>query len=252
MGMDSRTRAAAAITEAKAELDRALAEIDQIKTLDPALLAVVAHALSNYVTITSATVEMLQLTLRGHPDPDVPIWLEGIGHTADLIQHTVGRLVALGAPRDMPLKLDYVNLPILMERACQYHRTRTQHVPLTITCETVGQVPLVWADRVAVAVIADNVLSNAVQVSSPSGTIAVQIASVPGYVACSVRDAGPGLSRDEQEGLFQPQPSGAEPGKGIGLAVAHDFVERMDGDIRVENGAERGGACLTFRLPAVE
>src|SRR5512144_2358765 len=120
--MDAKARAAASIEQAKSELDRALAEIDMMQTFNPMLIGLVAHSLSNYISVTSATVEMLQLSLRDNADPDVPIWLEGIGHTADLMQHSVSRLVSLSAPRDFPLKLDRVNVPVLLERACDYYR----------------------------------------------------------------------------------------------------------------------------------
>ena len=43
-----------------------------IQTYDPALVGLVAHALSNYISVTSATVEMLQLTLRDFQIPTSP------------------------------------------------------------------------------------------------------------------------------------------------------------------------------------
>ena len=73
-----------------------------IQTYNPMLIGLVAHSLSNYISVTSATVEMLQLTLRDTSDAEVPIWLEGIGRTADLMQHSVSRLVSMSAPRDFP------------------------------------------------------------------------------------------------------------------------------------------------------
>jgi hypothetical protein len=44
---DARTRSAESITKAKLELDRALAELDTIRTFDPTLVSAVAHAMSN-------------------------------------------------------------------------------------------------------------------------------------------------------------------------------------------------------------
>src|SRR5262245_41735439 len=173
--MDAKARASNSIEQARAELDRALADIDMIQTVNPALLGLVAHALSNYITVTAATVDMLQLTLRDCQDPDVPIWLEGIVHATDLMQQSVGRLGQLATAGDFPLKLDYINLPVLMERACDYFRRRAGAERLQITCKTLGLVPLAWGDRVALAVIADNLLSHAVRVSKPHGTIRVQI-----------------------------------------------------------------------------
>ena len=81
---DAQTRAAAAIARASQELDQALHEIDEIQTYDPVLVGYVAHALSNYISVSAATVEMLRLTLRDYPDPDVRNWVDGIGHAADL------------------------------------------------------------------------------------------------------------------------------------------------------------------------
>ena len=257
--MDARSRASTSIEEAKTQLDKALADIDMIQTVNPALVGLIAHALSNYITVTAATVDMLQLTLRDVQDPDVPIWLEGIGHATDLMQHSVGRLVTLATPRDFPLKLDYVNLGVLMERACEHFRRRAGAERLQITCATTGQVPLAWGDRVALAVVADNLLGHAISVSRPHGTIRVQILAQPGHVVCSVADAGPGLTKDERAAIFQPimrtateaSEGHAEARASLGLAVAHEFVTRMDGDMWCEsNGTD--GAVYSFRLPALE
>jgi signal transduction histidine kinase len=254
--MDAKSRATASIAAAKLELDRALAEIDMIQTFNPMLIGLVAHSLSNYVSVTAATVEMLQITLRGNADPNVPIWLEGIGHTADLMQHSVSRLVSMSAPSDFPLKLDRVNLPVLMERACEYFRRRAGGSGAHITCAAVGSVPLVWGDRVALAVVADNLLSNAVRASNGNGPIRVQIMAEPGHVVCSVKDSGPGLSAAEQQRLFDaPLPPAAAPGNpplhGYGLAVTREFLRRLDGELWCESEPGRG-ACFSFRLPAIE
>ena len=253
--MDAKTRAVASIAQAKIELDRALAEMDAIRTFDPKLIGVVAHALSNYIAVTSATVEMLQLTLRDHPDEDIPNWLAGIEHATELMQHAVGRLVSASAPRDFPLKLEHVNLRVLMERACDYHRRRADPKQLTINCRTIGRVPLVWGDRVAIAVVAENLLSNAVQVSPNHGSIEVQVITEPSYVVCTIHDGGPGLSKDLQDRLFHRSvaaaPIGSEPQAGLGVKVAHEFVRRMDGDLWCESEPGRG-ARFSFRLPAIE
>jgi signal transduction histidine kinase len=257
--MDVRTRARSSIEAAQTELGKALADIEQLRTVNPTLVGLVAHALSNYITVTAATVEMLQISLRDCDDPDVPIWLEGIGHATDLMQHSVSRLVTLATPSDFPLKLDYVNVPVMMERASEYFRRRAGAERLQITCSTVGQVPLAWGDRVALAVVADNLFAHAVRVSKPHGTIRVQVMAQPGYVVCSIADAGPGLTAEERAALFQPimttaagASEGDEDANGpLGLAIAHEFIRRMDGDLWCESDGVQG-AVLSFRLPALE
>jgi signal transduction histidine kinase len=114
----------------------------------------------------------------------------------------------------------------------------------------------VWADRVALAVVAENLLSNAVQFSRRHGTVDLQIMSEPGYVVCSVRDSGPGLTPDQLQRVFdRPLPANAPPHAeaqvGFGLAMAREFVRRMEGKLWGESEVGHG-ACFSFRLPAAE
>jgi signal transduction histidine kinase len=68
-----------------------------------------------------------------------------------------------------------------------------------------------------------------------------------GAVCIEVCDTGPGIAADLLETLFDPFVRGDEggDGMGLGLAIARDLMEAMDGTIRVES--ELGtGTC--FRL----
>lgn len=249
--MDTRDRAISSISQARLELDRALAELDTLRSYDPALVGLVAHALGNYITVTTATVEILRQTLSEYPDRDVHVWLDGISHAADLMQHTIGRLVNASPPRDFPLKLDAVKLSVLVGRACEYYRRRTSSSRAEIVCTAERAVPSVWGDRVAIAVIVDNLLSNAVRVSPPKGVVDVHVAEQSGYVVCSVQDAGPGLSVEDRGRLLHEGPPQGAPPEGFGLIVAREFVRRMDGDLWCDS--EPGaGARFSFRLPAVQ
>jgi signal transduction histidine kinase len=252
--MDAKARAAASIVQARIELDRALLAMDSIRPLDPTLIGAVAHALSNYISVTAATVEMLQLTLKDYQDGEVPTWLDGIQHAADLMQHSVGRLVSASTPRDFPLKLEHVDLRILMERACHYYRRRADPRDVTIAYRTIGRVPMVWGDRVAIAVIADNLLANAVQASPTHSTIDVQLMAEPGYAVCTVRDVGPGFTGEEEAALLQKPlegGAGSSDTRGLGIAIAREFTRRMDGDLWSESEAGTGGR-FSFKLPAIE
>ena len=141
---------------------------------------------------------------------------------------------------------------LLLERACEYYRQRSSDAHVQITCQAVGPVPLAWADRVAVAVVADNLLSNAVRLSGAHGVVRVQVLAEPGHVVVNIKDSGPGLTVEQRARIFEPPTAGAgSAGAGYGLAVAAEFVRRMDGDLWCESEPGKG-ACFSFRLPAIE
>ena len=248
---------AQAIENAKADLDNALAQLDRVPAFDPAAIAFVAHAMSNYMNVTDAMLGLLKGALGDHPDPEVAAWLEGLHHVSDLTHQTVGRLLRTYEPREMPLRFEYMRLETLMERACGYHRRGAAQKELEIICHYPGDLPRVWADRVAVAVVADSLLSNAVKFSHAGGEIDVDISTAPGGVQCAVCDCGPGLTPLMQVRVFDRGDSGPahshrkhvnnHPG-GYGLMVAKAFIDRMHG--RLWSESEPGkGACFTFRLP---
>ena len=249
---DPRTQAVDSIETAIANLAEALDHIDHIPALDRSSVGFVAHALNNYLSVAEATLGLLGNALRDHPNPEIARWIEGLRQIGGLMHHTVSQLIRTSEAAEFPLKFDYVDLPLLMQRACDYHRRRADQTRVTIVCRAVAEIPSAWADRVAVAVVADNLLSNAVKHSNPGDEVLVQILPGPGGVVVSVRDHGPGLSAAEQARLFQRSPrsgvraNGQSPG--FGLAIAREFVERMEGRLWVESEPGRG-ACFFFRLP---
>ena len=252
--LDPKARVAASIETAKADLERALVDLDRLPVSDPAAIGYIAHALNNYLTVATATVELLQLSLHSQAQPEVTAWLDGLHHLADLMQHTVGKLLPASAPLSFPLKPDLVNLTLLLERACQYYQRVARGRQIDLVCGSVGDVPLAWADRVAVAVVADNLLSNAIKFSPSGGAVEVQIRSDPPYVACRIQDQGPGLSLEDQQRLLRSQfplgdtRRGEHPSTGFGLAIVTDFLSRMGGTLSCES-EDGHGACFTFRLP---
>ena len=250
---DARLLVSDSIGNAMAELSHALAELERMPD-DETLVGFVAHAMDNYLTVSDAALALMERALGGHTNPEVAVWLDGLRHLGTLMRHTVERLLRSSEPDSAPLKPGYVNLPLLMQRACDYHRSAAAKKELGLVCRALGDVPPVWADRVAVAIVATNLLSNAVKFSQPHGDIVVQVMAGPGGVVCSVRDHGPGLTFMEHARLFEQAetpvaaPADGDPSLGHGLAIAKDLVDRMGGRLWAENQPGHG-ACFFFRLP---
>jgi signal transduction histidine kinase len=246
--------AIASIELAKSELEGALEKLRDLPTLDPNTIRYAAHAMKNYLTVTSVGVDLLSRALADYSNRDVAIWLEGLRHTTKLMTQTVRLLTNASVAIKLELKWEKVDLPTLVQRACNYYNIQAREKRLQIVFESSATSPHVWTDRVATAVVLDNLLSNALKFSGPGKIVRVLITEEPSHLVCSVQDEGPGLSKDEQKKLFQkgvrlgPVPTGGEVSTGYGLAVARDLIKKLGGEIWYEKKAPHG-SCFSFRLP---
>lgn len=94
-----------------------------------------------------------------------------------------------------------------------------------------------------------NLLSNAIKFSHQGGKILVKTVVGKNRIRLSVSDAGIGISREDQQHLFERFFRAANAtniqGTGLGLHIVARYMELMDGKISFESGLEQG---TTFHL----
>jgi signal transduction histidine kinase len=252
--MDSKERIATSLHTAQAELENALANLAQLPGFDASHVQFAAHTLSNYLTVIAAGVDLLQLHLNDHPDEQIHRWMESLRQATVLMTDIVLQLMNSSAAQRERFLWVKVNLPVLVQLACDYYRQTADRKEIAISVEADVASPFVWADRVAVAAVLDNLLSNAVKYSPPQKRIWVRVTEAPAHLVCTVQDEGPGLSVEDQARLFQrgvrlsAVPTAGEPSTGYGLAVAKELIDKLNGEIWCESQLGRG-AAFSFRLP---
>jgi signal transduction histidine kinase len=96
-----------------------------------------------------------------------------------------------------------------------------------------------------VAALVDNAVRH-----TASGTIRLTARRADWDAEIEVEDTGPGILPEHRQRIFEPFYR-AEPseGFGLGLAIARQAVEAMDGSIEVSSGAG-GGTRFLVRLPS--
>jgi two-component system OmpR family sensor kinase len=109
--------------------------------------------------------------------------------------------------------------------------------------------PAARCDRERVAQIMRILLDNALR-HTPQGTpVTVTASRANGAASLTVSDGGPGLPDGARAHAFERFFTGdAARGAGLGLAIARELAERMDGRLRLS--ARRTGATFTLDLPA--
>jgi two-component system, OmpR family, sensor kinase len=111
------------------------------------------------------------------------------------------------------------------------------------------QGPEALCDPERVAQIMRILLDNALR-HTPAGTqVTVRADRSNGAAGFTVADAGPGLPDGSRAKVFERFYTGdAARGAGLGLAIARELAERMDGRLQVRS--QPGGTAFTLELPA--
>jgi len=109
--------------------------------------------------------------------------------------------------------------------------------------------PWVMGDRKAVALIFDNLLSNAIRHTNRGGTVAIDARERGERVHISVRDTGEGIPVQQLPLVFSRFASvgGIPGGAGLGLALVKKLVEAQGGQVSVESRLGEG-STFTFTL----
>ncbi len=140
---------------------------------------------------------------------------------------------------------------------------------VSVRLDLTPRLPPVTLDRTNLEMALLNVLINARDAMPAGGTVTISTAPVhlngngkarnlpPGdYVALRVRDEGEGMPPGIAERATEPFFSTKGPGKGtgLGLAMAHGFVQQSRGRLEIETrpktDAAAGGTTITMLFPA--
>jgi PAS domain S-box-containing protein len=123
-----------------------------------------------------------------------------------------------------------------------------------VTLALAPDLPPVWGDRIRLAQVFLNLLTNARQAMDGAPERRLSIASrrdplADRPVVIEVTDTGRGFSEETARALFQPFYTTRKGGHGLGLSISRTIVQDHGGTIEA-SGRPGAGASFTIRLPA--
>jgi len=128
---------------------------------------------------------------------------------------------------------------------------------LTLKFRVDKRLTTVTADKMRFKQVLYNLISNAIKFTPEGGNVTVSAEKEDKMLRVSVADTGIGISKKDQEYLFQPFKqldyflNRRYEGTGLGLALVKRFVEMHGGTVRVESEPGKG-SVFTFELPVME
>jgi len=237
--------------EQVARADAARAEAEAADRAKDEFLALLGHELRNPLAPALTAVHLLKQ--RGENGREREIIERQIRHMARLVDDLldVSRL-RRGA---IELRREPFDLAEAVSRAVEM----TSPIFTDKHHELVVEVPqglIVDGDRIRIAQVISNLLSNAAKYTEPHGRIVVDARQEYGEVVLECRDNGSGITPELMPRVFDLFVQGErgldrrQGGLGLGLAVARMLVERHGGTIEVASAGPKQGSTFVVRLPA--
>jgi len=229
-----------------------LDKLEQALRTKDELTRVLAHDLRNPLnTIAMATRRLRDSRTTEREQSDL---LEMIDRSTSrmnrLIQDVIDNAV-IERRGELPLNPTEHQVQNLTEEVCEQTRIQAQTKTVHVRCEIHGHVT-VYGDRDRLLQVLTNLVDNALKFTPKGGTITVKSELQDHEIRFSVSDTGPGIPAADRDRVFEPYwraPHTAQPGAGLGLAIAKQIVEQHGGRIWVES-QEGHGSTFIFAIPA--
>ena len=131
---------------------------------------------------------------------------------------------------------------------------RAQHLGVSLPEPT----PWLDADRLRVAQVLCNLLTNASKFTADGGRVELAARVEEASVVVEVRDEGAGIPKDALERIFEmftqvrTPDAGRTGGLGIGLALSRGLVELHGGSLSARSDGPGHGSTFTLRLPVTQ
>ena len=254
---DTRTDASRdrkALTRLERRNEELAVRVDELEELHVAVerfAGTAAHQLAEPLVIAESSAILVAEELGPDLDPLLRDRLDAIGRGAARARRLMGALLADARTAGRPLELSAVDVGTVVEDTLATLSTQMEEYGAQAV---VGPMPRVYAESGLLAVILENLLSNALKYGPrKGGTIHVAADRHPDGWRLSITGEGMPIPMGEAARIFQPfhrvQRERRVPGVGLGLSICTRLVDRLGGAIGVQPGAEAGNT-FWVTLPA--
>jgi signal transduction histidine kinase len=207
----------------------------------------VSHDLSNPLRVIDGFCDALLDDYGSVLPEEARRYAERIRGSARHMGALIGRMLELSRMLRHELSRAPVSVHEVVEEVLSDLQSQVSAHPVSIE---VGDLGTVYADRVLLRQVFQNLISNAVKFTRNRDDARIVIGREDGVFF--VRDNGAGFPMEYAHKLFKPfqrlHSAQEFEGTGVGLAIVERIVTRHGGRVWAE-GAENEGACFRFTIP---
>lgn len=137
------------------------------------------------------------------------------------------------------LRAQLVDIRTVIEPVCSAFRSLAERNDTFFKAEWPDAPTMVYIDSDLIEKAIINLVSNAFKFTPKNGVIEVKVTQGESSVIIGIKDNGPGISREEQQHIFErfyqinESVNGIQAGTGIGLSLVHELITLHGGTIEL-------------------
>ncbi|MBS1513349.1 MAG: PAS domain S-box protein [Bacteroidetes bacterium] len=232
------------LEESKEDLTKALSKEKELSDLKSRFVSMASHEfrtpLSTILSSASLVAKYTETAQQENRDKHIQRIKSSVNSLTDLLNE----FLSIGKIEDGKITTHYTefNLKAFLENLCaemQHLAKPGQQIEYTHTGDE-----LITLDPNLLRNVILNLLSNAIKFSPEKGLILISSTVTKKDITLRVKDSGIGISKEDQEHLFERFFRGANAsniqGTGLGLHIVSKYIELMDGQISYTSELEKG------------
>ncbi|HEX2867130.1 MAG TPA: ATP-binding protein [Ignavibacteriales bacterium] len=217
------------------------------------LIATVSHELKTPLSSINLSIKLLEDKRLGELSQAHQKILQTVRQETLRLSKMVNELLDYSQTEsgNIRLKIGITRADEIMDYALTSLMMLISDKNISVETSIEPELPPIKADIEKTVWVLVNLITNAVRYTPENGTISICSSLEGSYVRFSVTDQGPGIARENLTKIFDKFVQiGSNPkGRGLGLAIAKEFVTSQSGEIWAES--ELGtGSTFSFKLPS--
>ena len=235
-----------------AELAARKEELERLNREKNEILGIAAHDMRDPLSNIICLGELISRGADTLPKEKLVKFGETIQLSAKRLNDLVNNLLDVNAldRGEIKLESEACDLAVLAESCVANYRLKARNKGQQISFESEEGELRIRGDKRYLSQILDNIVGNAVKYSALDSTIGVRVRRIGDSVQFEVKDAGPGLSPEDQRKLFRTfsrgasKPTGGEASTGLGLSIVKKLVDLMKGEVFCDSRLGEGATFI--------
>ncbi len=241
------------------KLAQSESELKESNEIKDKFVSIIGHDLKGPIASITALLELLFQDLENISKTKLSSYAKNILASAQAVTHLLDNLLTWSKTQADRLESneEEINIGAVMDEALRLVTSRLDLKNIQLVQDFPGHVMYVLADRNMLDFIIRNLIDNAIKFTESGGRIVLKAERTKDQVDISVTDSGVGIPEDIQKHLFdslikrQTVGTDGEKGTGLGLIICHEFVKKMNGQLRVDSKIGEG-TTFVLSLPLAD